>query len=265
MKARKTTCLTVVSVAALCVLSAGCAQGLTEQQRTWLADGQRHYERKDYARSIGSLTHFLNEVREGPEIGEALYVRGMSYAQSGARKAAYADLRRAAKVQTETETFWRANVVLGTLHFEDRQWGEAARRFRTALDRMPAERPRDAVLFRFGLCHERMGRWSAARPYYQAVLKEFPTSGFADGARRRLRQSAHNYAVQCGAFRTRSNADRLNHELRQKGLDTYVHDTVRGKTPLYVVLVGRYTNYDEAVAAHKAIKRDFVPDAVLWP
>ena len=251
--------------AALSMLLSGCTQGLTKQQKQWLADGQRHYERKDYRRSIESLTHFLTEVHEGPEIGEASYVRGMSYAQAGDRPAAYTDLRRAAGMQTEGETVWRANIVLGTLHFEDRQWSEAARRFQAALSRMPQEKPRDAVLYRLGLCHERMGSWSAARPYYQEVLAKFPKSGFADGARRRLQQNAQNYAVQCGAFRTRSNAESRNAELRQKGLETYIEEVVRGQTPLYVVLVGRYTNYDEAVAAHKAIKRDFVPDAVLWP
>jgi tetratricopeptide (TPR) repeat protein len=262
---RKITILAAGSVAGLFALLTGCTQGLTRQQQLWLADGKRHFERKAYRRSIESLTRFLNEVRDQPEIGEASYIRGMSYAQAGDRPAAYADLGRAAAMKTQSDTVWRASVVLGTLYFEDRHWNEAARHFHEALVRMPPEKPRDAVLYRMGLCQERMGRWSAARPYYSELLAKFPRSGFADGARRRLRQNAQNFAVQCGAFRTRAFAERRNAELRQKGLETYIQEVVRGKTPLYVVLAGRYTSYDEAVAAQRAIKRDFVPDAVLWP
>ena len=76
---------------------------------------------------------------------------------------------------------------------------------------------------------------------------------------------AEHFAVQCGAFRQRSNAESLRAELNGKALDAYIREETRGRTAMYVVLVGRYASYDNARAQLAMIKENFAADALLWP
>lgn len=248
----------------LALAVSGCAGQLTEQQRLWLARGQESYAREDYAHAIDWLTRFLAEVQEGPEVGQALYVRGLSNAQAGRRTQAYSDLRRCAALGSNVDTGWRVHVVLGTLHFEDHQWDRAAEHWRAAAECMPAAPPKDTVLYRLGLCYERTGRWEAARQRYQEIADGFAGGQYADAARRRLLLKADHFAVQCGAFREEKNAENLRSSLRSKGLSPYIRRELRGRTPLHIVLIGRYETYEEAQRQLAAV-RELVPDAILWP
>jgi tetratricopeptide (TPR) repeat protein len=259
----KPFCGRVVSAVLLLMLT-GCANRLTAQQKTWLAEGQERYEHEDYAQAIDKLNRFLGEVREGPEYAQALYLRGMSNAKAGRRAQAYADLHSCVAIPSDAEAVWRAYVVLGTLYFEDRQWEPAAQSLRAAAERMSAEPPKDAVLYRLGLCYERTGRWPEARALYAEVAGSYPGGGYAQGAWRRWQLNADYFAVQCGVFRVEDNAETLRANLKRKGLEAYVSRAVQGHTTLYVVLVGRYVDYDQALS-HLAMVRQFVADAVLWP
>lgn len=243
----------------------GCASGLTEQQRMWLTKGQEYYAREDYVRAIDQLSRFLDKVQEGPEVAQALYVRGMSKAQAGQRAHAYADLRRCVATPGDTDALWRAYVVLGTLHFEDGQWDRAADNLRAAVERMPAEPPMDWVLYHLGRCSERTGGWDEARRFYRETMETFPSSIYAGEALRQYNRNARHFAVQCGAFRDRGNAERLRADLEDKGLAAYIRQETHRRTPLYIVLVGRYTAYDQALSQLAMIRQQFVSDAILWP
>jgi tetratricopeptide (TPR) repeat protein len=257
--------VSLLVVAVLSVVLGGCAGHLTKQQQMWLAQGQACYERNDYTRAIQHLTRFLSEVNEGPEVPQALYIRGMSNAQAGHRQQAYTDLRRCAALQSDSDVAWRTYFVLGTLHFEDQQWSLAAESLRAATERMAAEPPQDLALFRLALCHERTGRWPAALRVHAELVRTFNSGTFVTAARRRLALGADHFAVQCGAFRQKSNAVNLVAELGRKALDARIFEETRGRTAMYVVLVGRYAGYDDARAQLAMIKEHFVSDAVLWP
>jgi len=244
----------------------GCAQGLSQQQRAWFTGGKDCYARKDYARAVESLGRFLIEVREGREAAEALYIRGMSNAQLGRRQMAYVDLRTCAQVAAgRPDMAAQAYVVLGTLHFEDEQWGAAAQSYRAAADRLQNTPPKDHVLFRLGICRERLGQWRLALGHYAELTRLFSSGQYVKPALRRLDLRADYFAVQCGAFRTQTNARNLVTDLTRKGLNVNIREETRGRTPLYVVLAGRYENYDDARGQLEMIKKNFVPDALLWP
>lgn len=264
-----TTVIQIVAAAVIIMLGlSGCTPSVTREQRAWLDEGRAAYERKDYTRAIRPLDRFLAEAPPGPDTPEALYLRGMARAQTGQRKDAYSDLHRSALLAAKnTELAWRTYVVLGTLYFEDEKWSAAAQSFRAALERMPEPPapPRDHVLFRLGLCHERQGQWSAALRFYENLTRAFSSGPYVDAARRRLELRADYYAVQVGAYRTRSNADNLTADLGRKGLSAFVRQEIKNRTPMYIVLVGRFAGYDEARAQLEMIKSNFVPEAVLWP
>ena len=247
---------------------AGCTQGVTREQRAWLDEGRGAYERQDYVRAIPSLDRFLSEAPPGSDTPEALYLRGMCRAQTGRRPDAYSDLHRAALLASKnTELAWRTYLVLGTLYFEDEKWDPAAQSYRAALERMPEPPapPRDHVLFRLGLCHERLGQWSFALRFYGDLARQFGSGPYAEGAQRRLELRTDHFAIQAGAFRTRANAENLVADLGRKGLHAAIHEESRNRTPIYIVLIGSYASYDEARSHLEMIKRNFVPQAVMWP
>lgn len=246
------------------LLLSGCSD-LTSQQRAWRDEGVRAYERDDdYGRAIQKLTLFLNEVGDRPEAAQALYVRGISYAKTGRRAAAYADLKRSLELADEEDVTWRASFVLGVLHFEDARWQDSGRAYSTALSNMPTDPPMDFALFRLGQCCERTGRWSSAQQAFRRLVEQFPERDLAESARLRLSRRAEHFALQCGAFAVRENADKLLDELSGKGLDTYIRSEVRGHKTLHVVLVGRFVSYEQA-EGYLLTARQHVQDARIWP
>ncbi len=241
----------------------GC-NALTDQQRMCLAEGERAYRDKQYEAAAQQLSKFLEEVRNRPEAARALYVRGMARALTGKRAWAYTDLKRAARETTDPQLLWQPSAVLGILYFEDENWDAAARAFNTAVERMPAAPPEDALLFRSGLCCERTGRWTAALSPYRRIVTQFPQGVYREPAERRLQLGADHFAVQCGVFSTMDNANQLVAQLRKQGLRTFVRPEQRKGSTCYVVLEGRYGSYREANAA-LARTRGYVTEAVLWP
>jgi len=250
---------------ALLLLSAltGC-HDLNTQARLSLAEGEQAFNRKQYDAAIQHLTRFIAQADDDSATHRALYVRGMARALSGRRNAAYTDLERAARTSSGKDITWRANAALGILYFEDEQWAMAARALEATAHSMPAVAPKDAFLYRLGLCYERTHRWSKALIAYRSIVSSFGRGAYAAAASRRLTLEAQRFAVQCGVFARRENADRLVHELREENLNAYVRGERRNGTSYHVVLVGRYDTYADATSALARV-RGYIPKAVLWP
>jgi tetratricopeptide (TPR) repeat protein len=188
----------------------------------------------------------------------------MSYARSDQRAAARSDLVRCIENAEDQDIQWRAYTVLGTLDFEDRQWARAARSYAAAARTAPKKPPTGILLYRLGLCLERCGRWKAAREPYERIVSEFPTGGAGHDARRRLQINADYFAVQCGVFASLKNAQNLVTDLERQGLRARIRREPRNDVLMHVVLVGQYTDYDQALHELARIK-GYIPNAVLWP
>lgn len=242
----------------------GCAAPLNPQQEQMLRSGEDSFARQRYDDAIAQTTRFLNEVKNRPESGRALYVRSMSLAKAGRRNEAYDDVRKAISTQDNPEVVWRSYIVLGTLQFEDQQWDAAARSVSAALARIPGGEPADDALFRLGVCYERCGKWNDARAEFDRLVKRYPTSRLAKDARRRVALNARHFAVQCGAFVGSQNAEALADSLAKRGLSAYARREQRDTGLMYVVMVGQYATYAEAERALGTV-RAAVSGAVLWP
>ena len=241
----------------------GCTP-LTEGQRTMLVRGEQAFRNKDYDGAARQLSSFLAEAKDQPEAARARYVRGMAFALTGHRAQAYSDLRQAARTSVDRQLAWQPAVALGILYFEDEDWSAAAQLFAAAATRMPAAPPMDAVLFRTGLCYERMGRWTAALAPYRRIAGQFSNGPYAANAERRLQLRADHFAIQCGVYSRSDNADHMVAKLQQSGLRPHISQEQRGGTLCHVVLEGRYGTYPEAIQALARV-RGYVPEAVLWP
>ena len=241
----------------------GCT-GLSPQNRVWLAEGKRAYERRQYPHAIQRLSLVVNNAQDLPGLARALYLRGMAHAKSGQRSLAFADLRRCVDGAPDPEVAWKAHSVLGTLYFEEEQFASAAREYEQAAALMPAIPQVGRIHFQLGVCYERSGLWDEAQAVFRRIAERYPFSGESAAARRRLALRPTHFAVQCGAFQQASNAENFRSELERQGLAAYVREEPRRLETLHIVLVGRYATY-AAARQGLADVRQFVPDAVPWP
>lgn len=253
----------LIAIALGLVFAAGCSQ-LTESQRATLDAGIQAYDKQNFTQSVDKLSHFLGEVKDRPESSRAAYVRGMSRIRLNQRADAYADLRLATNAPGDPDSVWRAYVQLSTLYFEDGKYDAALRMAVAAEGRMPHQPPKDAMIYRQGICYERLGRWDDAKKPFRLASEQFPNSTFGKAAARRLAINARFFAVQCGAFSDPKNADVLRSRLSQAGFPVYLRPEPRGSSTSHVVLVGKYPTLNEALSQLTAVRR-IVPDAVLWP
>jgi tetratricopeptide (TPR) repeat protein len=260
----------------LIVLLAGAVQtgcnGVQTEPRTYLAQAEAAYKSRQYGQAVSLLTRCISAKPDSALLARAHYVRALALARSGQRDRARADLERCLKIATDNDIRWRAYTVLGTLNFEDGDWDGAGRAYGAAIDIGPQAPPMDVLLFRLGQCYERVGRWMQARRPYQRILEEYPQSSLVPQARRRLALGADHFAVQCGVFSDRRNAQALCEELRRAGFSPQIRTETRsgryGESAaagtVYVVLVGEFATYEEAERELARVK-GYVPAAVIWP
>lgn len=258
---RKLARVTILGVAS--VLATGC-NSLTPQQRMWLREGQRAYDRKHFSEAIRMTSLFVADGGDGPEAGRALYIRGLSHARSGKRSRAYADLRAAAGQSDDTDVIWRSEFALGELSFEDGDWAAAKRRYSAAVGAMRAIPPMDRGLYRLAVSAQRLGEWELGLRQFEMLVRRFPRSALADSARRILSYGPRYFSLQCGAFAVSKNADALKRQLARENISAAVRREVRGGRRLYIVYAGRYSTYAAAQRGLTKIHSQ-VPDAVIWP
>lgn len=243
-------------------MTAGC--GLSESQRVALSNGEDAYRRQQYDRANRELTTFLSDASDKPQAADAYYIRGQACARLGKRGQAYSDLKQAIQVAHEDGVRWRAGVALGSLYFEDGDWGGAATAYESAVRVMPASPPLDTVLYRLAQSLQRLGRWRDAQPYFHRVTAEFRRSPLSESAARMVESGVNYFAIQAGVFGLKSNADNMVRTLAGAGLGATVRSEARSSRTVHVVYVGRFNTYADANRTLPTVRR-YATDAVIWP
>lgn len=251
------------AIASLVLVLPSCT-ALRPNEEQWFKAGQEAYDQQQYRLAIQKFTPVIDQAAPCPEVGTALLLRGYSFAKLGRRDAAVADLRLAALKNYDPESTWLAYFALGTIHYEDGRWAAAGDAYASAAERMPKRPPHDVALYRGGVAFERCGKWSRSRPLFQELVSRYRGSQLAAQAERRLAADVDHFAVQCGAFGRRENADLQANQLRSRGFGVYVRQETREGKPLFVVLVGPFPDY-AAAQANLARIRESVPDATIFP
>ncbi len=230
----------------------------------WLTQGEQACTEKKYDVAIQLLTNYINAAGSAPEAARAYYFRGVAHAQLNHRSQARDDLLRAAQFPGKGEEGWRALSVLGTLEYESGHWAEAAKYYEAVVDIEPQEPPKDLFLYRLAASYERSGRWQTAQRTFQRILDQFPQTAYKADITRRLQLNADHFSVQCGVFSTAQNADGLMKQLQLAGFSPTLEKEPRSGATTYVVHVGRFTRYEDAIHELARVK-GYIPGAVLWP
>jgi outer membrane protein assembly factor BamD len=80
----------------------------------------------------------------------------------------------------------RHEHIVARFYLKRGSWNAATHRLNYVIDNYPQFVDRDAVFYDLGHALAKLGRTGEARLYFERVITEYPQSGYADQARRRL-------------------------------------------------------------------------------
>jgi TolA-binding protein len=245
------------------VLLSGC-QGVPPAGRQMLLNANRAYTRGEYAAGERSATEFLRSFPSSSAIGEAYYLRGLCRLRLDQRDAARADLTAGAAAADQSELRANCQAALADLAYEDGDMKTALAGYGAAAPHLPAQPPTDQVLYRYGVCLQRAGRWGEARHVFSRLLDEFGSSREVAAARCRFAWPHDYFAIQCGTFRRVDDGNKAAGDLRHKGLIASTEFIELDGRTVWRVLTGQYVTYEKAQTDLPRV-RALVPEAAIVP
>ena len=263
---------------AICLALAGCSGKHAAKQDLNAAYGE--LDQKHYDKAFASAEAYLKRNPKGPGSAEALYLQGRVHearaeeaGASGRKEEARQNLvdaanayQRAISLQDprpapQVEGLCRAGLANAAYYLDDYQ--TAAREWAAALPLVAQADAKAWILYRVGLCQQRLGSFQEADQTFAQVRSQFPDAADGEPARRAATRGGHRgFYVQVGTFTSPVNADRAIAAL-QKGRVP----AARGTDPAtgrQIVRAGPVPSYPEAKALKQYLAGQY-PDAVVVP
>ncbi|MBN2562413.1 MAG: SPOR domain-containing protein [Phycisphaerae bacterium] len=246
-------------------LASGCAE-LPASAWKDLTRAETEYRDSQYDAAAARLDIFLKTYPEHRDSAQAYYLRSLCRAKQSQKSRARADALSCIKLSHTQELSAKAHAMVGELLYEEGQAAEAIPHYAAALRGLPGAtlREADVIRYHYGQCLQREGDWRGARLEFAAVYQRYPGSPCAEHAKRMYEWPYDYFSIQCGAYREKAGAGKLEAALKEAGLRARVETRPRGGELLHVVFVGRYPRYDQAQGAIAAVQRN-VSDAIVVP
>lgn len=250
----------------LLLLSGGCTSGNSPYGD--LNEGYAALENHQYDQAISHADSFLRARPTGPGSAEAYYLRGRAYEQktSANMQQAQENLRLArdayeqalkASPSLRLEAFIHTSLA-NVAYFQD-DFSSAVVHWTAAYEKLDQPEIKSWVLYRLGLCRQRMGQFAEADRIFTAVQQHYPNTIPAQRARQK--QGARSFSVQLATLSSSQAADAAITALRKEGMNAYTQRDVKGRS---VVFVGPVPSYQQA----REIKQRCIaryPDALIVP
>jgi tetratricopeptide (TPR) repeat protein len=115
------------------------------------------------------------------------------------------------------------------------------------------------VLYRVGLCQQRLGRFDEADRTFQRVQRSYPDTEQAKRAEEHI--GVRSFAVQVATMSQKSTADKLVDMLAKQGLKAAVTPDSKGR---FVVSIPNLNSYSLAKQVRTQVAADY-PDAMINP
>lgn len=245
-------------------LAGGCMQ-LGPAERQSLIEAKGLYDQGRCDEAARKLDPLIRDHEKAAEIGEAFYLRGLCRNKQGDRKGAAADFEKAIASSRNSGVVVRSKISLAAVLFHLGQWSRAADLYVEVLPQLGDKPPADQVIYHAGVALRRAGRWREATGYFGRILHKFPNSPIAADARRMAGWQHDYFAIQLGAYQDAENAEKAVQAYRTKNLDfVQMENHPWNNRVLWVVMTGRYRDYQDAIAAVGRI-RSVAPDAHIIP
>jgi tetratricopeptide (TPR) repeat protein len=207
----------------------GCVDTAARQQ---VLDGSSSLKSGDYDGALQRADTYLQKYPNGPDAAEAYYLRGRAYEQR-AQEPRYSPTPAQARANfaTAREAYNRGlalrppPVVQADLHaqianiaYYEEDYNTAAREWQTAYQNAQPDTVKAPILYRIGLCQQRLGRFNEADRSFAIVRQQYPDTEAAGKAGSRM--GARAFYVQVGVFADATNAEKAAIALRQQGFAT---------------------------------------------
>lgn len=263
--------ISLVFAALATLMISGCEPD-NSGAKAQLNAGYSAFDRRDYDGAMSDAEAFLSKNPNAPGSAEALYLEGRVY-EERAEASGFAGDIAGVKSNLDNErsayehglampsvprvqALLHAGLANVAYHLDD--YGTAVREWQVSY---AAIEPTDAkawVLYRIGLCQQRLGWFPQADRSFQMVREEFPSSEPA--ARATAHEGATAFYVQVAAFKDFPNANRCVSSLKAQSLPAEV---VAGPSE-EIVRVGPASTFAEARALEIRLAPKY-PGALVVP
>jgi tetratricopeptide (TPR) repeat protein len=200
--------------------------------------------------------------------GEALYLQGQSLEQQQAAnpqqaRQNYEQARdaynQALQMNPPAALTAKLHAGLGNASYWLDDYGNAREQWLAAYPATDDVATKSFMLYRVGLCEQRMGSFPQADETFAKVQQEFPNTDAA--ARAREHQGYKGFTLQLATFANSATADNAIATLRRQGVNPTKSVNRQGNA---VVSVGPVTNYRQAVDLKNRFASTY-PQAVILP
>ncbi len=253
----------VVAATGIVAGLAGCTV-LPPKAVEQVRNANQAYLDQRYTEAVRLASPVILEYPDCPDVAEAWYVRGLSHLRMGLRATARADFEQALARSQRPELTALVHAQLGNMDFDDGNYGDAANRYAKAEDTLPTAPATAHILYQYGLALERSGHFGESKFAFAQVFTEYPRGRFAEPARRHYTWPHRHFALQCGVFSKVESAREIANTLEANGHPSRIVKDVSNRSPRYIVQAGRYSAYEDALAAADAV-RSIVADAFVLP
>jgi tetratricopeptide (TPR) repeat protein len=253
------------------LVSTGCVPD-NSAAKEQLNAGYQAFDRKDYEGAMADADAFLTKNPNAPGSAEAFYLEGRVY-EERAETAGFGGDMAGVKTNLDKERYayqrglespsvpkvqalLHAGLANVAYHLDD--YGTAVREWQVSY---AAIEPPDAqawVLYRIGLCQQRLGWFSQADRSFQSVRTQFPSGEPA--VRAAAHEGATCFYLQVGAYKDFPTANLTVSSLRAQSLTAAV---VAGPDE-EVVRIGPLPTFAEARAVQIRLASNY-PSAVIVP
>jgi tetratricopeptide (TPR) repeat protein len=250
---------------------AACAVGCTADpgEKETLSAGYGALDSRQYDQAISHADDELSRSQQGEGPAEAFYLKGRAYEQRAKPDArnSNSDLETAFSYYEQALTLNPAPSLQGYIHasmgninyWRDDYVG-ALQQFTAAYDLVDSPDLKSFILYRAGLCQQRMGQFGVADKSFKAVQERFPGTDAANRAREH--QGFRSFVVRVATFSTPQAAELALQSLRITGVsDIQRRDLPDGHSAVFVGPEGTYT---EALAMKTRVSGQY-PDAMIVP
>lgn len=254
-------------------LLCGCTANNPNANRQALNAGYQSLAAKDYEAAMARASEFLQRTPAGPGSAEALYLQGRVYEQraqdsasAGREAESKADLQQAMSTYqralqlmppARVDALLRAGVA-NVAYFQD-DYSTAMLKWAEAYDNIQQPDARAWILYRIGLCQQRLGRFDQADNSFSIVRHDYP--GTEPAQRAGTHYGARAFYVQVGAYTDASNADRMIRTLQSQGFKADKAIEQGGKQ---AVRVGPAQTYVQAKSLRERLLGSY-PGALIEP
>jgi len=251
--------LVTVSVLA----AAGCNGPLSPQAKRLWQGGQEAYNRGDDSATIRHMDEFLHQYPRSSWSDRAYHLRGLAKYRTKDYPGAKADFREAINRARSKTTRAKALKAMGNVAYTMNDTALAEQSYREALGLMERSEPgSDEIHYRLGCVLQRQGRWADADTQFDRLIYLFDGTALANRAKLRVHSKA--WTIQAGAYKRKANADRAVASMRAENFQSVCRAQLWRGRPRFLVLVGRFPTYEQAVAALGGVKK-LVSDAFVTP